>query len=235
MKNFLLFILILSFSFLKTHYIFSQVYNEHSIILDKGQLNYLYKDCENRVEIIIPEIEGDYLGLLVVSADASIKQNEKKPYVFSVIANNHAEKITLEIYFYGNKITTKLFYLKSFPVPQVVLFSYRKDKIVESRISRLPSYVAIQFSLGTFEDDFLAHENNYKADYFEIKLYRKDKIIFSSKVREPVFSTDTSSPFWQLPQIGDYLTVKAVGVKRKTADGKVYKVRQLETLEIGFK
>jgi hypothetical protein len=80
----------------------------------------------------------------------------------------------------------------------------------------------------------LKHENRYKADYFEIKLYRKGKVIFSTKIKEAIFSTDTSLPFWQLPKTGDYLTVKAVGVKRKAADGKIHKVRQVKTLEIRF-
>ncbi|WP_375563323.1 hypothetical protein ACE193_12490 [Bernardetia sp. OM2101] len=225
---------IVLFFTLSSKALFAQTYNEYSIILEKGTLNYLYKGCENRVEIIIPEIEGDYLGLLVVSAHAKVEQNKELPYIFSISPKLHAEKVTLELYFYGDKIATKYFRLKPFPIPKVVLFSYRKDKIVESRISRLPSYVAIQFSLGNFENEFLAHENNYKADFFEVKLYRADKVIFSSKIRESVFSTDTSLPFWQLPKTGDYLTVKAVGVKRKAADGKIHKVRQLKNLKIEF-
>lgn len=233
MKKIALFIVL--FFALNLQTLFAQTYNKHSIILEIGELNYLYKDCENRVEIIIPEIEGNYLGLLVVSADAKVEQNKELPYVFSVFPNQHAEKVLLELYFYGDKIATKYFNLKPFPTPQVVLFSHNYNRILESRISRLPSYVEIEFSLGYyFEDDFLAHENNYKADFFEIKLYREDKVIFSSKIREPVFSTDTSLPFWQLPKVGDYLTIKAVGVKRKAADGKIHRVKQIEMLEIEF-
>ncbi len=232
MKNFFLFILILSLSFLKTQYVFSQIYNEHSIILEKGTPNYLYKDCENKIEIIIPEIEGDYLGLLVVSADAKVEQNKELPYVFSIFPNEHAEKVLLELYFYGNKIATKYFRLKPFPTPEVVLLSH--NSIINSSIHRLPSNIEIQFSLGNFEDDFLKHENRYKADYYEIKLYRKEDVVFSTKTKETGFSSETISAIWQNAKKGDYLTIKAVGVKRKSADGKIHKLSQLKTLEIRF-
>ena len=139
MKHLFLFILILLFSFLKTQYVFSQIYNEYSILLEKDIPNYLYKDCENRVEIIIPEIEGDYLGLLVISADAILGRNKELPYVFSVFPNQHAENVLLELYFYGDKIATKYFSLKPFPTPEVVLFSHNHGKIIDNRIYRLPS------------------------------------------------------------------------------------------------
>lgn len=230
MKKLTLFIVLLFALSLQT--LFAQTYNKHSIILERGQLNYLYKDCENRVEIIIPEVEGDYLGLLVVSVDAKVEQNKKLPYVFSIFPNPHTEKILLEFYFYGEKIATKYFSLNPFPTPEVVLFSH--NRIIDNRIHRLPSQIEIQFSLGNFEDDFLAHENNYKADFFEIKLYRKDKVIFSTKTKEIAFSTELTFAVWKQAKIGDYLTIKAVGVKRKAADGKIYKVKQIETLKIKF-
>lgn len=81
----------------------------------------------------------------------------------------------------------------------------------------------------------MKHENRYKADYFEIKLYRKEEVIFSTKTKETAFSSETTFAVWQNAKMGDYLTIKAVGVKRKAADGKIYKLNQLKTLEIRFK
>ena len=214
---------------------FSQDYKQHSIVLAKSSLDYLYQDCENKLEIIVPEIEGDYDGLLVVSSDAKVERDKKIPYLFSIYPKKTAEKIHLELYFYGDKIKTKSFNVKPFPTPKLVLYSHNENRIINGSLHSFPSKVQIKFSLGEYEDMVLAHENKCKTSFFEIRLYRDGKVIYSTKTKESYFSSETTFAIWKLAKLGDYLVVEAIDVIRTSSDGKTHKIREIQPLKIRFK
>ena len=214
---------------------FSQDYKQHSIVLAKSSPNYLYQDCENKLEIIVPEIEGDYDGLLVVSSDAKVERDKKIPYLFSIYPKKTAEKIHLELYFYGDKIKTKSFDVKPFPTPTLVLYSYNESNIIEGLVHRLPFQLKIKLSLGYYEDIILSEHNRYKTDFFEVKLYRDTKVIYSTKTTDTSFSNKTISTLNDVIKVGDYLVVKAIDVIRTSSDGKIYKIREIQPLKIRFK